>query len=392
MKISILNAGQQTDYLYGIVSGLSEIPSLEIEVVDSDSSIGVINTFPHTRIFNLRGDNCSVQPFFIKALSITKYYLRLLWYTAHTQSEIFHIQWEKNGVSLVDRTVLILYYKLFGKKLVYTAHNIYKDARDGRANFIRWISLKVMYHLVDGIIVHTHKMKDELCTLFHVPPEKIAVIPHGINNRIPRNGLLQKEAREKLGMDSTARALLFFGQIDEYKGVEKLIDAASLLVKENPAVMLIVAGKPKRRSNYAGALKSQAMNMIPEKNVLFRMQFIPVDEVETYFAAADCLVLPYVSIYQSGVIFLAYRFGLPIIATDVGSFREDVLNGVTGFICKPNDAGDMAEKIRMFFDSQLFRQREQVHTRIIEFAEEKYSWSKIGRQTYEVYSGVMHHS
>jgi hypothetical protein len=68
MKISILNAGQQTDYLYGIVSGLSEIPSLEIEVVDSDSSIGVINTFPHTRIFNLRGDNCSAQPYFIKAL------------------------------------------------------------------------------------------------------------------------------------------------------------------------------------------------------------------------------------------------------------------------------------------------------------------------------------
>jgi D-inositol-3-phosphate glycosyltransferase len=389
MKISILNAGQQTDYLYGIVSGLSEIPSLEIEVVDSDSSVGVINTFPRTTLFNLRGDNISTQSFFIKAWHISKYYLRLLWYTANTQSEIFHIEWEKNGISLFDRTVLIFYYKLFGKKLIYTAHNIYKDERDGRANFLRWTSLKVMYHLVDCVIVHTQKMKEELCSLFHVPPEKIVVIPHGINNRICRRGFSRIEAREKLSIESTAHAILFFGQIDEYKGVEILIDAASLLVREDPAVVLMIAGKPKRQLKYAAKLKSQAAKILSERNVLFRLQFIPVDEVETYFAAADCLVLPYKSIYQSGVIFLAYRFGMPIIATDVGSFREDVIDGITGFICKPNDAEDLAEKLRMFFDSNLFRQREQTRTRIIELTEQKYSWSNIGRQTYEIYAKVM---
>ena len=139
-------------------------------------------------------------------------------------------------------------------------------------------------------------------------------------------------------------------------------------------------------------MKSQAAKILPERNVLFRLQFIPVDEVETYFSAADCLVLPYKRIYQSGVIFLAYRFGLPIIATDVGSFREDIIDGVTGFICKPDDAEDMAEKLRMFFNSDLFRQREQTRTHIIELAEQKYSWSNIGRQTYEVYAKVMKHS
>ena len=114
--------------------------------------------------------------------------------------------------------------------------------------------------------------------------------------------------------------------------------------------------------------------------------------METYFAAADCLVLPYKRIYQSGVIFLAYRFGLPIIATDIGSFHEDVIEGVTGFICKPDDAEDMAEKLRLFFSSNLFRQHEQTRKRIVEFAEQKYSWSNIGRQTYEVYTRVMNHS
>ena len=391
MRISILNAGQQTDYLYGIVSGLSKIPSLELEVVDSDSAVGVIDTFPHTTLFNLRGDNLSTQPFMMKAWNICKYYGRLLWYTAHTQSVIFHIQWE-NSISIFDRTVLIFYYKLFGKKLVHTAHNIYKDARDGRETFLRRISLKTMYHLMDCIIVHTQKMKEELCSLFQISPDKVAVISHGINNRIPRRDVSQKEAREKLNIELTAHAILFFGQVDEYKGIETLIDAASLLVKENPAVVLIIAGKPKRHLHYAVQLKSKAEKMLPENNVLFRLQFVPVDEVELYFAAADCLVLPYRRIYQSGVIFLAYRFGLPIIATDVGSFHEDIIDGVTGFICKPDDAEDMAEKLRKYFDGNLFHQREQTRKRIIEFTEQKYSWSNIGRQTYEVYARVLQHS
>jgi len=67
---------------------------VELEVVDSDSAVGVIDTFPHTTLFNLRGDNLSTQPFMMKAWNICKYYGRLLWYTAHTQSVIFHIQWE----------------------------------------------------------------------------------------------------------------------------------------------------------------------------------------------------------------------------------------------------------------------------------------------------------
>ena len=391
MKISILNAGQQTDYLYGIVSGLSEIPSLEIEVVDSDSSVGMIDAFPRTTLFNLRGDNLSPQSLFIKAWHISKYYIRLIWYTAHTRSEIFHIQWE-NSISLFDRTILILYYKMFGKKLVHTAHNIYKDARDGRATFLRWISLKIMYHLMDCIIVHTQKMREDLCLKFNISPEKVVIIPHGINNRLVRRGITQKEARGKLGIERAAHVILFFGQIDEYKGVETLIDAVLLLVKENPAVVLMIAGKPKRQMDYAVKLKSYAANILPEKNVVFRLQFIPVDEVESYCAAADCLVLPYRRIYQTGVIFLAYRFGLPIIATDIGSFREDVIDGATGFICKPNNAEDMAEKLTMFFSSTLFRRREQTRKHIMEFAERKYSWSDIGRQTYEVYKRILKYS
>jgi glycosyltransferase involved in cell wall biosynthesis len=390
MRISILNAGQQTDYLYGLVSGLAEIPTLEIEVIDSDSSVGVFEAFHHVSLFNLRGDNISPQSMFTKMWRIGRYYIRLLCYTASTRSDIFHIQWE-NSIALFDRTLLNLYYKVLGKKLVFTAHNVYREARDSTATPLRWFSLKVMYHLVDRIIVHTPKMKEELCSLFRVSLEKVIIIPHGINNRVQKKGITQEDARQKLGIVPTAHVVLFFGQIDEYKGIETLIDAAALLVQKDPSIILIVAGKPKRQSDYVLKLKTQVGKSLPEKNVMLRLQFIPDNEVETYFSAADCVVLPYKRIFQSGVLFLAYRFGVPIIATDVGSFSEDVIDRVTGFICKPNDAEDMAAQLRKYFDSTLFHQREETRASIIELAEKKYSWTNISRQTYEVYTDLTKH-
>ena len=387
MRISILNAGQQTDYLYGLVSGLAKIPMLEIEVVDSDSSVGLFEAFHQVSLFNLRGDNISPQSIFTKMWRIGRYYLRLLYYTASTRSDIFHIQWE-NSIALFDRILLILYYRLFGKKLVFTAHNIYREARDNSATPLRWFSLNVMYHLVDRIIVHTPKMKEELCSLFRVSPEKVIIIPHGINNRVQKKSITQEDARRKLGIVPTAHVVLFFGQIDEYKGIETLIDAAALLIQKDPLILLIIAGKPKRQSDYVLKLKTQVEKSLPEKNIMLRLLFIPYNEVETYFSAADCIVLPYKRIFQSGVLFLAYRFGIPIIATNVGSFSEDVIDGVTGFVCKPNDAEDMAVQLQKYFDSTLFHQREKTRACIIELAETKYSWTSIGRQTYEVYTDL----
>lgn len=388
MRISLLNAGQENDYLFGLVSGLSKIADLEIEVVDSDSSVHLFDSFPQVVFFNLRGDNLSPQPFLVKLWRIARYYLRLITYAAKTRARLFHIEWD-NSLKIFDRTLLILYYKILAKKIVFTAHNVYREARDERGNFVHWLSLKSLYRLVDRIIVHTEGMKADLCSLFSIAPEKVVVIPHGVNIRIPRTGVGVSEARAKLGIHSNAKVVLFFGLIDRYKGLELVIDAAAKLARDDPSLFLLVAGKPKRKSAYVPSLLDRIARKLPPQNVRHDLDFIPVSDVETYFAAADCLVLPYRRIYQSGVLFLAYRFGIPAIAADVGNFREDVHEGVTGFISKPDSVEDLAAKLAIFFSSDLFRRREQTRERIIRQAERDYSWADIGKRTYEVYSSLL---
>lgn len=384
MRVTILNAGEQTDYLYGLVSALARIALLQIEVIDSSSSVGLIDAIPGVKLFNYRGDNVSPQSFLAKVFRISRYYLQLFAYSVGTKSRIFHIQWD-NSLFLFDRTVLILFYKLLGKKLIYTAHNIDKAERDGHTSIVNRFSLRAVYRSVDIIIVHTQKMKDEIVEQFRIQPEKINVIPHGLNVRIPRTDLTKSEARAQLQIPERSKVVLFFGFIDRYKGVETAIDAVSRLSETDPSILLLIAGSPKRKSMYVSELQSRAESLIRVNQIRFDLRYIPVDEVERYFAASDCIVLPYRRIFQSGVIFLAYRFGVPLVATDVGSLGEDVVRGETGYICKADDAVDMADTLRQFFESELYRNERATRNRIIEYAEKKYSWDDIARRTAQLY-------
>src|ERR1700741_1022548 len=109
---------------------------------------------------------------------------------------------------------------------------------------------------------------------------------------------------------------------------------------------------------------------VPKGQVLLKADFIPDDETETYFKAADVFVLPYRHIYQSGVLFLGHSFGLPVLAADVGSLKDDIVEGQTGFIFKPEDPEDLAKVIERYFSSELYvhldKRRPEIHDHVIE--------------------------
>ena len=99
------------------------------------------------------------------------------------------------------------------------------------------------------------------------------------------------------------------------------------------------------------------------------------------------VVIPYVEIFQTGVPFLSYSFGLPVIATDVGSLRDDIVEGETGFLCRPKNSPDLARTIRRYFASDLYQNLETRRTQIRQFANERHSWTKVG----EILEGIYRH-
>jgi glycosyltransferase involved in cell wall biosynthesis len=96
-------------------------------------------------------------------------------------------------------------------------------------------------------------------------------------------------------------------------------------------------------------------------------------------------VIPYVHIFQSGVPFLAYSYGLPVIATDVGALRDDIVEGRTGLICRPRDPADLARTIGAFFATPMFQQPDRTRRDIQEHANDRHSWAKVAAISETVY-------
>jgi glycosyltransferase involved in cell wall biosynthesis len=116
---------------------------------------------------------------------------------------------------------------------------------------------------------------------------------------------------------------------------------------------------------------------------------VPDQETELYFKAADVLMLPYTHIFQSGVLFLSYSFGLPVIASDAGSLEEEVVKGKTGFTHEARNSVAIARAIRAYFGSDLYQNLDRNRAVIRDYATERYSWDKVGAITTNVYAGLL---
>lgn len=389
LKVSILNASGQTDYMYGLVSGLAQLGHLYIEVIHNDRSIGLFDSLSSVRFLNLVGDYRHDVPVRQKVFRLLRYYFRLIKYAATTDSKVFHIQW-LSRFQFFEQTFLTLYYKVLCKKLVLTAHNVDTMAHKGRGSVLSRLSRKCMYSLVDHIIVHTEELKRDLRDGYGVPDKRVTVIPHGINNKVTVAGLSQVEGRERLGIGPDRKVLLVFGGFALYKGIDILVESLPRLLKEDTSYFVVIAGCADNHPEYLIQIKDLVRKHKLEEHVLIRAEFIPDEDIEMYFAAADCLVLPYRYIYQSGVVFLSYRFGLPIVATAVGGLKEAVIHEQTGFLCSPCDPADLAEKICQYFKSPICRNLEQKRHEIAQYANEEYSWNKIAKETVSVYNKLLY--
>jgi len=386
--VALLTGGGDKPYALGMAAALTSEGILLDFIGSDDLQVPELLNNARINFLNLRGDQGpNVSPF-AKARRILNYYIRLVCYAATARPKIFHILWTNKFV-FFDRTLLLTYYKLLGKRIALTAHNVNAGKRDSNDSWLNRFSLKCEYILSDHIFVHTEKMKDELSSEFGIPPGKVSVIPFGINNTAPNTNLSTEEAKRRLGLVNEDKAILFFGNIAPYKGLEYLVAAFGDLLQTDSSYRLIIVGKPKGDENYWSRIHRAIVQRGIADRVIERIEYIPDEETELYFKAADVLVLPYAHIFQSGVLFLGYSYGLPAIAADVGSLREEIVEGETGLTFKARDSSALACAIEQYFASELFRQLERRRSQVKTYANERYSWSKVATITTRIYSSLL---
>jgi D-inositol-3-phosphate glycosyltransferase len=389
LAAALLTGGIDRPYAFGLAMALvSKGVCLEViggDAVDSPE----MHTCRGLRFFDLLRTQVRGETRTGKIVRILKNYARLIRYAAVAQPAVFHILWNPK-VEFFDRTLLMFYYKLLGKKVALTVHNVNQARRDGKDSLLNRVTLRIQYRFTDHMFVHTRKMKDELVNDFGVPEKAVTVIRHPINNAFPDTDLIPAEAKRQLGLGDAEKAILFFGKIKPYKGLEHLLAAFQQLVTGDPSYRLIIAGEvQKEHGKYMEEIQRLITRDFAPGQIILKIQFIPDAEMEVYLKAADVLVLPYNEIFQSGVLFLAYSFGLPVVATDVGSFREEIVAGYTGFLCRPCDPAHLAKTIARYFASDLYRNLGTRRQEIKDYADVHHSWDAVAELTGNAYTDMV---
>ncbi|TET72251.1 MAG: glycosyltransferase [Candidatus Aminicenantes bacterium] len=300
-----------------------------------------------------------------------------IWAGLTIKGDIIHAQWWSHVLAPIYFVILSI-CKVRGKKIVITVHNVVPHENNGINNFLN----RIVLVFGDNFIAHNDKNKENLSNLYHIPQEKISVIPHGILEPVSIKGISKKEAREYLKVPQNKRIILHFGNIRDYKGLDVLLKSLKFIAKEIRDVLLIIAGQPwVNWKKYEKIIKENNL----EDYIVKKLDFIPPSEVEYYYSASDIVVLPYKYFdSQSGIGALALPFKKPLIVTDVGGLPDFIRDERA--LARANDAEDLAEKIIDILKNETLLSKLEKDS---EKVRERFQWNKLAKETLGVYEDMV---
>jgi len=227
------------------------------------------------------------------------------------------------------------------------------------------------------VIACSAYMRWEVTRLFELPPEKVDVLPNGVD-----------AARWQVAPDRVAAArrrwagegplLAYGGRLVHEKGVQDLLAALPRLVRRHPGLRLVVAGT----GPAAAALRERARALRLGRSVAFA-GFIPDADLAALVAAADCAVVP--SRYEPfGLVALeAAAAGTPVAAADVGGLAEIVADGRTGVRFAAGDPAALAAAVDRVLADQVLARRLVRNARAVLAAE--HTWAGVATRTVATY-------
>ena len=170
--------------------------------------------------------------------------------------------------------------------------------------------------------------------------------------------------------------IIFFGRLSPYKGISFAVDAFVKIHESFPDVRMIVAGAGPVCFDPGPAEDTGAFEFIH--------RYLTVSEIADYVSQAKFVVCPYTDATQSGVIQTALGLGTPVVASDVGNFRDVITDGGNGLLVPPSDSDALADAYgKLLSDSRLLA---DMRANIAEACQsEGGDWARIVQQYEAVY-------
>ena len=171
------------------------------------------------------------------------------------------------------------------------------------------------------------------------------------------------------------KTVLFYGFLKPYKGLATFINAIRYARNVIPDIKAIVAG-----AGYDPALELIADD--PSFEVINR--FLDSEEIVAFNEKASIIVCPYTSASQSGIITTSFVFNKPIIASDIGGFKEIITNNVNGYLVPVGDYEAIGKDIIKLLSNRMLLNECKANIKIL-FESGEFSWPDIADKTIAFY-------
>ncbi len=268
--------------------------------------------------------------------------------------------------------------RAMGKKVFFTVHNIvpHRHPRLLPKQLLHWW-LRRGCRACDGLFVHTERLAEELSLFLGRRHPPIHIMPHGV-------WTVEPQPMPSIEERMASKRLLFFGAIRRNKGLGRLLAALRRL----PGYSLTIAGDPLEAEYFQTEVLPEVKRLQAEGfdiNLIDR--FISNEEVGSLFASHSAIVLPYTKefVAQSGVLFMALAYGLPVVSSEAGGLRDLFNEFRIGTTFTGEDPGTLVDAIRRLHSAESTRDL----AREIHAARGKYSWKQAADVTLDVYDEAL---
>lgn len=229
-------------------------------------------------------------------------------------------------------------YDGFGTPGVLTMHST-EYGRDGNVfydGFAAWIRdvEAAGCHNAACVIAVSGFLADELRRIYHVPDEKIHVVPNGVNYHA-FDGMVDCAAvKGRYGIAPMAPTVAAFGRMTVQKGMDMLVEAVPMVLASYPECKFIISGD--------GPMRDGIIARAHELGVAHACIFLPTLprwEYVDLMRAIDILALPSRNEPFGIVALEAWAAGKPVVATTAGGPREFIWHDVNGFLVDASPQG-----------------------------------------------------
>lgn len=282
-----------------------------------------------------------------------------------------HKFYKTNGFTFLHSTtdcktaIMHLPYAWMTKKTLYTTHDPIPHKTPSFAREL--VRHKILFRALKHHLFLSDALVKPFCQKYKVPEERTHY------SRLSVYDFLRyyKETPNEYG-----KYILFFGRIDQYKGVDILIDAYEQSEARMSGLKLVIAGK--------GNLAHDKSKL--SEDIILLNRYIDNDELANLIRHCRFVVLPYLSATQSGCVMSAFAFSKPIIATAVGDLPKEVIDEETGLICNPNDIEDLKTKIDTMSGANLLAFEKRIEKKYA--AGSVYSWEAAAKSIVKAYKQI----